>query len=463
MAIFAAFIGIDKHTDANIRDLTGARRDATALWAIFGDNLTLLNAKLLTDTDATADAIRNAFDETLGTANEDDTVILTFSGHGTHDHRLVAHDTHVGSLAATTIPMQELATRFKESRAKTILCVLDCCFSGGAPARVLESSPIPRNVGFSLDAIAGKGRVLIAASNVDEPAYELPGTGHGLLTKALLDALQASRESAGLGSIMDQVMDRIRAEAARIGVIQTPVLLGHIEGGFALPIFQPGKLFYAAFPDLQGHSVSRNISELIAFGLPSTVLAEWSERFKSGLNYLQLKAVNEHRILNGSSLLVVAPTSSGKTFIGELAATRAIVDGRKAVFLLPYRALVNEKYEQFQELYGERLEMRVIRCTGDYIDETAAFVRGKYDLAVLTYEMFVNLAVGNPTLLQQIGLVVLDEAQFITDPSRGIIVELLLTYLLAARERGVEPQLLLLSAVIGNINDFDQWLVLHPG
>ena len=45
-----------------------------------------------------------------------------------------------------------------------------------------------------------------------------------------------------------------------------------------------------------------------------------------------------------------------------------------------------------------------------------------------------------------------------TDPTRGIGVELLLTNLLAARKRGVEPQLVALSAVIGEVNHFDGWL-----
>jgi hypothetical protein len=46
----------------------------------------------------------------------------------------------------------------------------------------------------------------------------------------------------------------------------------------------------------------------------------------------------------------VAPTSSGETFVGAMVAARAIADGRKAVFLLPYRALVSEKYEDFSAL-----------------------------------------------------------------------------------------------------------------
>ena len=63
-----------------------------------------------------------------------------------------------------------------------------------------------------------------------------------------------------------------------------------------------------------------------------------------------------------------------------------------------------------------------------------------------------------PYILNQMGLVVLDEAQFITDPSRGIVVELLLTNLISARKRGIAPQLLTLSAVIGDTNSFDRWL-----
>lgn len=143
MAVLATFIGINNYADPQIRDLGGARRDATALWALFADTLPEAEARLLVDDEATVDEIRHAFDDTLGAAGPDDTVILSFSGHGTHDHRLVATDTALATLPATTIPMQELADRFKGTQAGTMLCVLDCCFSGGAPARVLEDSPTP--------------------------------------------------------------------------------------------------------------------------------------------------------------------------------------------------------------------------------------------------------------------------------------------------------------------------------
>jgi helicase len=57
--------------------------------------------------------------------------------------------------------------------------------------------------------------------------------------------------------------------------------------------------------------VGSDVGELTAFGLTPELLAEWDGRFDGVLNTLQLAAVNDHRVLVGRSLLVVAPTSSG--------------------------------------------------------------------------------------------------------------------------------------------------------
>jgi helicase len=126
MALLLGFVGIDRHSDPQVRDLTGASRDAIALWALFADTMPDANAILLTDERATLPAIRDLLTSTLDAAGPDDTVILGFAGHGTHDHRLVTHDTQFADLVATTLPMDELARRFKASRAKAVICFLDC-------------------------------------------------------------------------------------------------------------------------------------------------------------------------------------------------------------------------------------------------------------------------------------------------------------------------------------------------
>jgi helicase len=248
MAIRATFIGINKYLDPNIRELTGARRDATALFALFADSIAELSTELLVDEEATLEHVDVALYRSMDSAREDDVVVLTFSGHGTHDHRLVTYNSVVDRLGDTTLSMDDLARRFKVSKAKAIVCVLDCCFSGGAPARVLEGSAVPRSPTAPFADIAGKGRILITASGIDEEAFELPGAGFGILTKALLDALRESEGPVGVPGIMDSVMERVRAEAARLGVTQTPVLFGYVEGGLTFPSFRLVSISRGLFP-----------------------------------------------------------------------------------------------------------------------------------------------------------------------------------------------------------------------
>jgi replicative superfamily II helicase len=456
MAYSFLFVGIDRYADPRIRELAGAANDARALWALFADTFPAATAKLLVNDQAVVSTVRTSLQAVLRSATGEDIVVVFFGGHGTRDHQLVLFDTDRSALPSTTLSMQEIADLFHETQARVALLILDCCFSGGVTARVIEDSPISRDAINPLADVSGEGRVIITASNFNEPAYEMPGRDHGLLTKALIEAFEAEAQTNIL-ALMSRVMDRVRAEAARIGVEQTPSFYGDIQGGVIIPRLVRGNNYAQLFPGTAQRVVTCNLHDLSVFGLPDEILDQWEQRYPHGLNELQLTSVNERGLLAGRSLLVIAPTSAGKTFIGEMAAAKAVVENRKAVFLLPYRALVNEKHDQFLQTYGS-LGMRVIRCTGDYTDHTELLVRGKYDLALLTYEMFLSLAVSVPAILQQLGLVVLDEAQFITDPNRGITVELLLTHLVAARSSGIVPQVIALSAVIGDANRFHEWL-----
>lgn len=451
------FIGVDKHADPNIRDLSGAVNDARALWALFADTFPNSESHLLTNNLATCAVVRRELEQALVGASPEDVAIIFFGGHGTRDHRLVLNDTKRSDLSGSTIAMEEIANLFRRANARATILILDCCFAGGVTARVIADSPMDRSFTNPLQEISGTGRLIISASKFNEPAYEIPGHEHGILTKALIDAFVAGEHTSAL-SLMNYVMERVCAEAVRIGVQQTPAFLGEIEGAIAVPRLTRGANYESFFPEIRSVFISGAIEELRAFDVPASVVDEWKSRFPNGLNELQINAVNLHGLFAGKSVTVIAPTSAGKTFIGEMAAVRAIVEGRKAVFLLPYRALVNEKFDQFARSYELPLGLRVIRCSGDYTDQVQGFTHGKYDLALFTYEMFLNLALSNPETLKQLGLVVLDEAQFITDLTRGIVVELILTLLLAARERGIEPQLIALSAVIGDANRFHDWL-----
>lgn len=457
MAIKAVFVGINKHLDTSIPELGGARRDATALWALFTDTIEGLSGRLLVDEAATHSEVSGAMLGTLAAANVDDVVVIAFAGHGSPDGNLVLFDTNAGDLAGTALSMAGLADAFKATKARAVLCILDCCFSGQAPARVLETMARPRNA-FALTGIYGEGRILLAACATNESAWEQPGTGHGLLTHAVIEALTGTvGDSVSFPEIAGEIIRLARVEAERISVTQTPVFLGSVQGGLTFPTLKRGDNYAAAFPTRAVHQMSGSFAEFSAHGFPPEIVERWATDFPQGLNALQLKAVNEFGVLSGNSLLVVAPTSSGKTMVGEVAAIQAVTSGKKAAFLLPYRALVNEKFEEFTKRYSAA-GLRVVRCSGDATDGIGPVLAGRYDLGFFTYETFLNLALGSPRLLSQLGLVVLDEGQFITDPQRGITVELIFSLLLRARQHGIEPQLVILSAVIGNLNSFDRWL-----
>ena len=459
MPLKAVFVGVNRYLDPAIPELCGARRDAMALWALFTDTIEGLATRRLIDEEATHSEVSDAILGTLEGAQEDDVIVITFAGHGSPDGRLLLSDTDATNLPGTALPMRALADAFKGTRAHTVLCILDCCFSGQAPARVFETEARPRNA-FALDGVAGEGRILLAACATSESAWEQPGTGHGLLTHATIEALSKENgETVSFPEVAGEIVRLTRVEAERIGVTQTPVFLGSVLGGLTFPVLKRGDNFAAAFPAMSVQHLSGSFSELAEQGFPPEIVDQWTADFPDGLNPLQLKAVNEHGVLDHGSLLVVAPTSSGKTLIGELAAMQAVIAGKKAAFLVPYRALVNEKFEDFSQRYGSA-GLRVVRCSGDASDGVGLVLNGRYDLGFFTFEIFLNMALRSPHLLNQVGLVVLDEGQFITDPSRGITVELIFSLLLRARERGIQPQLLVLSAVIGSLNNFDRWLGL---
>src|SRR5260370_38232135 len=129
------FIGIDRYQSWKINWLNCAKRDATALHALFTDTLGG-QAVLLTDQDATRPEIERQCNE-LAACNQDDVVVIFFSGHGSETHQLVTYDADTNDLDNTCIPLSTLTDWFSRIPAKRLVCILDCCFSGGMGGKVL--------------------------------------------------------------------------------------------------------------------------------------------------------------------------------------------------------------------------------------------------------------------------------------------------------------------------------------
>lgn len=458
---YGVFIGIDRY-QAPVRRLSYCTTDALTLSTLFLDTYDG-DVKTLLDSAATREAITTALED-LSSVNEDDLVVVSFSGHGTRDHRLVPSDVDTSNLLETCVSLDEVAQRLDAIPARNLIVVLDCCFSGGfGGARVFapEDTRDPLEDRSEVVSLArGSSRIVLTASGAGEPALESADYGHGLFTYYLVDALQggggiSSNGQVSVGTLMQQVLQRVQDAAERMREVQRPTVYGSVEGAPSLRVLVPGASYAAAFPHLVRSPVTADWFSLSEYGISHSTIQRWAQ-VMPGLNELQLAAVNDHGVLDGRSLLVVAPTGAGKTLVGELTAMKAATSGSRAVILLPLKALVNDKYAYMTELYGDAV--RVVRATGEFSDEISDVLLGQYDLGLFTYEKFANLVLGSPYLLRDIASVIVDEAQMIADQSRGSALEFLLTLLRSGAARSTPPQIVALSAVIGDTRGLERWI-----
>jgi len=150
----------------------------------------------------------------------------------------------------------------------------------------------------------------------------------------------------------------------------------------------------------------------------------------------------------GRSVVVCAPTGSGKTLIGEYAIYRALSQGRRVFYTTPLKALSNQKLRDFRDRFGVDM---VGLLTGD------ASINREAPILVMTTEIFRNMLYGTPigevgTSLAGVEAVVLDECHYMNDRQRGTVWEESIIY--CPRE----IQLAALSATIANSDQLTDWI-----
>lgn len=180
------------------------------------------------------------------------------------------------------------------------------------------------------------------------------------------------------------------------------------------------------------------------YGLDKAITDLLRDNYGTDLLPVQETAFVEKNLFDGTNMVVSAPTSSGKTLIGEVAALHHIAHDRRALILVPTKALADEKYEHFSNLYQKTLGIRVVVSSRDHREDDEAIGKGKYQIAVVVFEKLLGLLAQYPALLESVGVAVVDELQTIFDPERGARIEQLLTHL----RRNESVQLVGLSAVL---------------
>jgi len=164
----------------------------------------------------------------------------------------------------------------------------------------------------------------------------------------------------------------------------------------------------------------------------------------------QRKAL-KNGLLDGKNLLVCTPTASGKTLVAEIAALTSILrNKKKVIYIVPLKALAQEKFKDFKRLYGG--VAKIALSIGD-MDSTDPYL-SKYDIIITVSEKLDSLIRHSAPWLSQVACVIIDEIHLLDSPNRGPTLEILITML----RRMLNLQLIGLSATIGNPKELASWL-----
>jgi len=159
------------------------------------------------------------------------------------------------------------------------------------------------------------------------------------------------------------------------------------------------------------------------------------------LDPFQLRAIDA--LDEDRSVLVAAPTGSGKTVVAEHAVARALSEGRKAFYTTPIKALSNQKFADLARRHGTD---NVGLLTGDNS------INGDAPVVVMTTEVLRNMIYAGSPALTGLRFVVLDEVHYLQDAYRGPVWEEVIIHLPA------EVRLVCLSATVSNAEEVAEWL-----
>ncbi|XP_072981204.1 DExH-box ATP-dependent RNA helicase DExH15 chloroplastic [Typha angustifolia] len=194
-------------------------------------------------------------------------------------------------------------------------------------------------------------------------------------------------------------------------------------------------------------SVEKLVAEVKEFGEEIIDYVELAGIYDFPIDKFQRLAIQA--FLRGSSVVVSAPTSSGKTLIAEAAAVAMVARQRRLLYTTPLKALSNQKFRDFRRTFGDH---NVGLLTGD------SAVNKDARILIMTTEILRNMLyqsvgmISSESRLFDVDVIVLDEVHYLSDISRGTVWEEIVIYC------PKEVQLICLSATVANPDELAGWI-----
>ncbi|KAL9642727.1 hypothetical protein ABK040_009805 [Willaertia magna] len=167
---------------------------------------------------------------------------------------------------------------------------------------------------------------------------------------------------------------------------------------------------------------------------------------------------NEDILIRGKNLIYSSPTSGGKTLVSEILMMRRIIETqKKAIFILPFKAIIEEKVADLCEKFSEVGWVANAYHSEATRSQTASYEDDNEKVMVCTIER-ANSILNNlikTDRINEISIIVIDELHHIKDKERGYLLELILTKLMFLNTR---IQIIGMSATLPNVDKFANFL-----
>jgi ATP-dependent RNA helicase HelY len=169
-------------------------------------------------------------------------------------------------------------------------------------------------------------------------------------------------------------------------------------------------------------------------------IAQFEGFYPFSLDPFQRQAIET--LLSGDSVMVAAPTGTGKTIVAEFGIWDAFRRTGRVIYTTPIKALSNQKYRDLRAVYGDQVGL----LTGDVSENRDARV------VVMTTEVLRNMLLQTPWDLDDVDTVIFDEIHYLADPERGTTWE---ESIILCPDH---VQLICLSATINNADEIADWI-----
>jgi ATP-dependent RNA helicase HelY len=167
---------------------------------------------------------------------------------------------------------------------------------------------------------------------------------------------------------------------------------------------------------------------------------QFSALYPFPLDTFQREAIGT--LLRGDSVMVAAPTGSGKTVVAEFGIYDAFRRASRVIYTAPIKALSNQKFRDLRTIYGNDVGL----LTGDVSENRDARI------IVMTTEILRNMLLQSPWELDDVETVIFDEIHYLADPERGTTWE---ESIILCPDH---IQLICLSATVTNATEIAGWI-----